>query len=128
MRDRLLVSSALLALLLAVGLASSSGGVSSSATEIEPTQRWHVPCSAQYAENGLVEGCHPTDCKRVIHDNFIARAEVDRLILIADTAMAQQAASLAGGPCIADINSGGCVGASGLGDGIAGRINRRDDL
>lgn len=69
-------------------------------------KRWHVPCSDHYAEGegGFVEGCHPTDCKRVVHDNFILRQEVDRLIAIAETAMAGQPKT--GGPCIADINSG----------------------
>jgi hypothetical protein len=83
------------------------------AAPLDHSKRWHVPCSAQYAENGMVEGCHPTDCKRVLHDGFITREEVDRLIGIADTAMELQSASKAGGPCIADINSGawvrGCV-------------------
>lgn len=67
-------------------------------------KRWDVPCSDHYAEGGLVEGCHPTDCQRVVHDGFIDRSEVGRLISIAERAMAAQPST--GGPCIADINSG----------------------
>jgi hypothetical protein len=77
-------------------------------------KRWHVPCSAQYAEHGLVEGCHPTDCRRVINDGFVSREEVERLKAVADLAMEGQGSSMGGGPCIADINSGACVWWRGL--------------
>ena len=93
--------------LLALASAAADEGVeriSTSPLGPEP-KRWHVPCSDHYAEEGgFVEGCHPTDCRRVIHDAFIARSEVDRLISIAERAMAAQPST--GGPCIADINSG----------------------
>lgn len=81
-------------------------------------KRWHIPCSAQYAEEagGFVEGCHPTDCKRTVHDGFLTSAEVDRLISIADRAMAPQPKT--GGPVIADINSGACLAACFVGVGF----------
>lgn len=97
-----------LLLLLGLGLLASADDaverISSSPIGLEP-KRWHVPCAFDhYAEGGLVQGCHPTDCRRVIHDGFIGRSEVDRLISIAERAMAAQPST--GGPCIADINSG----------------------
>ena len=102
-----LVPRLLLLGLLGLASAAADDGVERISTRPlgpEP-KRWHVPCSDHYAEEGgLVEGCHPTDCRRVIHDGFIGPSEVDRLISIAERAMAAQPST--GGPCIADINSG----------------------
>lgn len=107
MRQLLLVPLPVLALLLVAAVIRSDDVVERVTTaSIGPEPRtWHVPCSDHYAEAGaFVEGCYPTDCKRVLHDGFLTRAEVDWLISIAERAMAAQPKT--GGPVIADINSG----------------------
>lgn len=63
--------------------------------------QWEVACGKY---EPFVEGCHPTTCKRVLMDGFVAAEEAEALLDIARTALAVRGNE--GGPAIVDIASG----------------------
>eukprot|EP01116_Phalansterium_solitarium_P025688 TRINITY_DN9946_c0_g1_i1.p1 TRINITY_DN9946_c0_g1~~TRINITY_DN9946_c0_g1_i1.p1 ORF type:complete len:308 (-),score=106.40 TRINITY_DN9946_c0_g1_i1:349-1272(-) len=63
--------------------------------------RWNVTCDAQYQP---AKGCTPSQCARVLRDNFVSVDEVQQLRDIAERIMRSGGGS--GGPTIFDLNSG----------------------
>jgi hypothetical protein len=103
--------------------------------ELAEAQKWRKPCSTHYVDlDRYVSGCTPVgndmcaaardtslahafcrlrslrqipkgNCDRVLQDNFLTTAEVEKLIDMAERGMAKAAGSKLG-PTIMDVNSG----------------------